>query len=646
MVRFLSLFKKSYILKQLLMFLVLSIPHGAFGEEKNASDVTEIVVSDSRIISPPSTTETSIINFDKSDQVRPSNALEYIDATPGVDSSNNGSLGIPPTIFIRGSSSEHVKVLLDDVDISDPTFSTRLSPFTLINMTSLSNVELFKGSDSVSYGPGALGGALNFNTKRGKGPQKLTTFFETGRYETLKESVALSKGTDSHDYFIELSKADSKGISSASSEYGNAEQDGFHNFNATGHFGLALSDNVSSSLIFKHGSNSSDLDMMGGKNGDDPNYISKSNQNLIIGKTKLFLFSEQVEQEVTASHFSTKRRLLNPLDTAHPTDYLDEKYHGERSSFSVKNALSISSKYALLISGDLSQDQSIISSESQAQSFSNAYCFNKKSSLYGLALTHILQPTKQLTFKAGLRQDFFHSENRNLHPLHQRFEASWQYSQHLKLFTGYGKSHNFPTLYQLYSTYGHENLSSEQSESKDISIVYTSENKREKASLTYFNTHTVNLIDFDFMTMHYYNLGKSETKGFESQIEAEINPRIKAAISYTQTDAHNVITNERLLRRPLHKYTSQLSYQPTRSFILALSGIFVRERKDFTTSDIGFEKVTLKPYNLVQSNVKYLLSEDSSIFIRIENLTDTVYEEVAGYGTFRRSLFAGAEIVL
>lgn len=634
-------------LSKIVAFSTLVISTISHADEPISSQIDEIIVKDSPLVLPSSTENTSKIDLEDTSQIKRSSVSEYIDEMSGVDSSNNGSLGVPPTISVRGSSSEHLKILLDGIDISDPTFSTRLSSFTLINTSSLSDIEISKGSNAVSYGPGALGGTLNFKSKQGKGPLKITPSLEVGSYETLNKSAVLSKGTDSHNIYIELSKLDSEGISSASSEYGNHEKDSTHTFNTMGNFGYSFSDDINSSIIFKHGTNMSDLDLLGGENGDDPNYTSNTTHNLIIGKTRSLLFSERLDQESTVAIFTTKRSLSNEIDSLHPDNFLKEMYEGKRLTFSFKNAVSISSKYTLVVSGDSTQDSATISSESISHDISYSELFNKKSSISGLSLMNVFQPLKQMFLKIGFRQDFFHSINKNLHLLHQRYEASWQQSEdEPKFFAGYGVSYNCPTLYQLYSTYGQERLRPEESKSYDFGVVFSPNNSRLKLSLSYFDTLTANLIDFDFSVMRYYNLGKIKIKGIESQIETNISDKVTTTFSYTQTDAHNGLTDERLLRRPLHKYTSKLSYQPSKSTFFSTSGIFVRERKDLIFSDAMVKKVTLKPYSLIQTGAKYILSDTSSIYLRIENLFDAIYEEVAGFGTYRRSYFAGAEFSL
>ncbi|HVO75197.1 MAG TPA: hypothetical protein VMT35_14300, partial [Ignavibacteriaceae bacterium] len=58
----------------------------------------------------------------------------------------------------------------------------------------------------------------------------------------------------------------------------------------------------------------------------------------------------------------------------------------------------------------------------------------------------------------------------------------------------------------------------------------------------------------------------------------------------------------------------------------------------------SFERVVLKYYTLVNVALSYKLFNFAEIFGRIENLFDTDYEEVFGYGTAGLSAYAGIKL--
>ncbi|HHH20222.1 MAG TPA: TonB-dependent receptor, partial [Campylobacterales bacterium] len=89
---------------------------------------------------------------------------ELFEQTPGVDAKTAGPGSVMP--IIRGLSDEQVLVLVDGVRLSDerPGGNHVLS----INPEQIERVEIVKGPGSVLYGAGAIGGVVNFITKKAK----------------------------------------------------------------------------------------------------------------------------------------------------------------------------------------------------------------------------------------------------------------------------------------------------------------------------------------------------------------------------------------------------------------------------------------------------------------------------------------------
>lgn len=89
---------------------------------------------------------------------------ELFEQTPGVDAKTAGPGSVMP--IIRGLSDEQVLVLVDGVRLSDerPGGNHVLS----INPEQIERMEIVKGPGSVLYGAGAIGGVVNFITKKAK----------------------------------------------------------------------------------------------------------------------------------------------------------------------------------------------------------------------------------------------------------------------------------------------------------------------------------------------------------------------------------------------------------------------------------------------------------------------------------------------
>ncbi|HZG32345.1 MAG TPA: TonB-dependent receptor, partial [Sphingopyxis sp.] len=95
----------------------------------------------------------------------------------------------------------------------------------------------------------------------------------------------------------------------------------------------------------------------------------------------------------------------------------------------------------------------------------------------------------------------------------------------------------------------------------------------------------------------------------------------------------------RLARRPKHLANAELGWTPGGAFNGADLSIAARYAgKSF---DDRANNVTLADYWLVDLRASYPLVAGIDVYGRIENLFDTDYQTVAGYGTAGRSAYVG-----
>ncbi len=89
-----------------------------------------------------------------------------------------GGVGGQTSIFMRGTNSNHVKIFVDGIDVSDP--STPADSFNLANLqlANIERIEVLRGPQSGLYGSDAIGGAISVVTKPGAGPAQLAGSLE------------------------------------------------------------------------------------------------------------------------------------------------------------------------------------------------------------------------------------------------------------------------------------------------------------------------------------------------------------------------------------------------------------------------------------------------------------------------------------
>ena len=91
-------------------------------------------------------------------------ALDLLKKVSGLDYYQTGQKGQQAGIFMRGSESNHTLVLLNGVAINDQSATNGLHDFGQDFVSTVQQIEIYKGSNGAHFGPDAIGGAINFIT--------------------------------------------------------------------------------------------------------------------------------------------------------------------------------------------------------------------------------------------------------------------------------------------------------------------------------------------------------------------------------------------------------------------------------------------------------------------------------------------------
>ena len=115
---------------------------------------------------------------------------------PGLDVVQTGGEGGQTSIFTRGTNSNHTKILLDGIDISDPSTPNDSFDLGKLNAADIARVEVLRGPGSGLYGSDAIGGVINVITKSGDGPFSANAEAEGGSFDTFNQDASVSGSDD------------------------------------------------------------------------------------------------------------------------------------------------------------------------------------------------------------------------------------------------------------------------------------------------------------------------------------------------------------------------------------------------------------------------------------------------------------------
>ena len=242
----------------------------------------------------------------------------------------------------------------------------------------------------------------------------------------------------------------------------------------------------------------------------------------------------------------------------------------------------------------------------------------------------------------------------------------------LKVFTSIGKGIKNPVLGELFGSAfvdGNPDLRPERARTIDAGLEVTLDSQRWLGRATYFDNAYTDQVAFRFSPgfggdglPDFLNIAGSDARGVE--LDASLQRPVAgftAHVSYAWVDTEVVSTVSRsdefqpgqpLLRRPKHSSTLQLTYTRGRGDVHAHVRV-IGQRHDLSflglarVSDGRPVETTVNPgYTVITLGGQVRLADGFTLFARIDNSADTVYESALGYPGLPRAGVLGGRFSL
>src|SRR6202158_3774859 len=170
--------------------------------QQSASKQQAIVVSPTATETPIDQIASSVTVITAKDMERDQRrtAPDALATVPGLNVVQSGGPGGLTSVFMRGTNSNHTKVLIDGIDVSDPSNPNRSFDLGQLLTADIQQIEVLRGPQSGLYGADALGGVISIITKKGEGPPRATGTIEGGSFGTFNQTAALSGSQDRINY--------------------------------------------------------------------------------------------------------------------------------------------------------------------------------------------------------------------------------------------------------------------------------------------------------------------------------------------------------------------------------------------------------------------------------------------------------------
>jgi vitamin B12 transporter len=610
----------------------------------------EITVTATRLETPVKETASSVTVIKTEDlpvasQVQPELLFSRV---PGVFFLQAGLAGGTGSLFIRGASSEHTLFLIDGLELNDPITPARSFNFNLFSLGLIDRVEILRGPQSPLYGSDALAGVVNLVSAE-PDQQEITVSGFAGSHRTSQVNFRLGHNRKRFSYLVNFNTYNTGGISSASSAYpGNSENDGF-NQQA---FSLKLKFQPSDVLTLNWQTRAlfsrSELDNFGGPYGDDPNSVQKSGFLLNRLELNRFSFSRRWEQKLIIGLEAGRRDNDNPEDKFHPGESVSALYKSRLLKVDWQNNLYLTANNNLVLGAEYRQEKGrsdYLYSSPWGDYESNLA--RKRASLLGLYFQDQVKLWKRLSLTSGFRLD---SHQNFGTALTFRIAANLDLPEFgARIKSTLGTGFKAPSLYQLYAPpdylgqIGNPELKPERNVAWDAGFEKTI-SQHLLLSLTYFETHYRNLIQF-YSGSGYQNMGQALSKGLESSLESQISSSLTLQAAWTHLKARDRDTGRKLLRRP--ENTVWLSFQYLRQNLnISAELYYISPRTDLDYSSFPSRIVTLKQTMVANILLSYNLKEPLNLFLQINNLFNSHYEMIYGYGSPGTTISSGFNLKL
>ena len=117
---------------------------------------------------------------------------ELLQRQPGIEITQNGGPGATSGIFMRGTNTNQVVVLVDGLRVSASSSGT--TAIEAIPLAGIDHIEILRGPASSVYGSDAIGGVVQIFTRKGGDGAHANASAGYGRYDTANASAGVSGG--------------------------------------------------------------------------------------------------------------------------------------------------------------------------------------------------------------------------------------------------------------------------------------------------------------------------------------------------------------------------------------------------------------------------------------------------------------------
>lgn len=547
-------------------------------------------------------------------------------------------------IRVRGTEANHVLVLVDGIEASDP-FQGQLDFSTLL-ADEAARIEVLRGQQSSLYGSDAIGGVIHYITLTGREAPGFSVRAEGGSFGTAAGGARFAGFSDTLDYTVSASGFRTDGVPSAR---GGERDIGSTLANATAKltwtpsatFKLTGVGRYSYTDALTNDAESDPTSPLFGYTVDSPGARNEINAVYGLVRADLALAEGRWTSALTAQLADTTREGVDSFGGSYGSK--GRRYKGTfESSYRFGSDTAVSR-----VTGAVDFER-----EEFENTTPSSFVFQGRRATENWGLVGQYELTVDDAFSAGasIRHD---ANTRFDDTTTWRAQAGYRLPIGLRVRGAYGTGVKNPGYYELFGYsdgryIGNPNLRPEKSEGWEAGADYDLAGGRATIGATYFDSRLKGEIYTtypapDFVATPANRTTRSSQHGVEVFASARPIAQLKFDLAYTWLDAEENGVEEQ--RRPRHNASFNTTvFSQDQRFSGTLTVRYNGRQRDITFTDPTYATspiVTLREFVLVNLNAEYRITDGISVFGRVENLLDEDYEEVFSFATAGRAAYGG-----
>ena len=513
----------------------------------------------------------------------------------GINVSQNGGVGQLTSIFMQGSNSNHVLVLVDGVAIND--LATGISAIQNIPISLIEKIEIVKTPRATLYGSNAVGGVVSIFTK--KNSQREDYSVTLGSDETKEISLSKVVHNDSTHYGFSATLFDTDGYPSKT---GSDVDDPHEN----------RSVNAFIKKDFEKFSIEGGFWTSQGETNYKDFFLSSISQDF-HNSTMNFKLNQEVGEKWSYS-----------LEARYNKDFLDQNNsddfnHSERTGLEWINRFEVNQFNKTLV-GIIIDDETFTASNYGVGvdvDFENKAMF----------IEHLYSKSNHQALIAFRTSNSDFTKDKDA----WNVEYGYRINPNLRVMILGGSAYRNPSAFDLYGFGGNTSLVPEKSKKFGIGFS-ASLSESTELDMRFFDNEIDDLVAFSYVDWKLYNIEEAETRGVDMNVTTQLN-KWDLKLNATIQDPKNLTNNSQLLRRPKN------SYGMTMGRTIGAVTVNLNIRRESTRYDFG--GLELDGYTLMNASLRWRINQQLMINASFNNALDESYVLANGYNTPKRKIYLG-----